>query len=65
MVTMFAHLFYGYIIAQTARPVLSDGNVHHIILENGCVVELTAQRLDCMQPMSKDDCKLCGVEIIR
>lgn len=65
MVTMFAHLTYGHIIAQTAQPVISDGNIHHIILHDGRVIELKAQRLDYMQPMSESDCKLCGVEIIR
>lgn len=65
MVTMFAHLSYGYIIAQTTRPVLSDGNIHHIILRDGRVVELKAQRLDNMDPLSESDCKLYGVEIIR
>lgn len=64
MVTMFASLEHGNIIAQTTRPVLSDGNYHHIILANGCVLALRAMRLDGMIPMSAEDCEICGVEIL-
>lgn len=64
MVTMFIHPVYGHIIAQTTRPVLSDGQIHHVILSNGCVVELIAERADNMLPLSAADCEICGVEIL-